>query len=269
MRVSSGGFQALESAAQRAALAQIPASAAGRRRRRCVCRWRTPADSGRRDRASRPRRSSLDMGRCRPAAGSGSAARSRESRTSTSVKPARCAASASEPNCTSRLAGRRQRRVRLTAARCAAQSGARRARRRCVFRVTRSKISISSAPRPGQAQQALERFERLQAAEHAGHRAEHAGFGAIADQPVARGFGPHAAQAGRCAVAAHQLQLAFVLVDAREQHRLAGAQRDVVEQELGGEVVAAVEDQVVTGARAVRHCRRRAAAHAIRRALRD
>ncbi len=101
---------------------------------------------------------------------------------------------------------------------------------------------------PRQAQQHLQRFERLQAAEHAGHGAEHAGLGAVADEAVARGFGPHAAQAGRAGVAAHQLQLAFVLIDAGEQHRLAGAQRHVVEQELGAEVVAAVEDQVVAAA---------------------
>ena len=37
------------------------------------------------------------------------------------------------------------------------------------------------------------------------------------------------------------------MIDAGEQHRLAGAQRQIVEQELRGEVVAAVEDQVVTG----------------------
>ena len=104
--------------------------------------------------------------------------------------------------------------------------------------------------RPGQSQQQLEGLERLQAAEHSGHGTEHAGFGAIADEAVARGLGPHAAQAGGGVVAAHQLQLAFVLVHAREQHRLAGPQREVVEQELGGEVVAAVEDEIVARAQA-------------------
>ena len=123
--------------------------------------------------------------------------------------------------------------------------GARRARSRCVFSVTRSKISISFAARPGQAQQVFQCLERLQAAEHAGHRAQHTGLRAVADQAIARGFRPHAAQAGRGRIAGHQLQLSLVLIDAGEQHRLAGAQRHVVEQELGAEIVAAIEHQVV------------------------
>ncbi|MFO1428259.1 MAG: hypothetical protein U1F11_15075 [Steroidobacteraceae bacterium] len=95
-----------------------------------------------------------------------------------------------------------------------------------------------------QVEQQLQGLERLQAAEHAGHGAEHAGLGAVADQPVARRLRPQAAQAGARALWAHRLQLALVLVDAREQQRLAERLGEVVEQELGREVVAAVDDQV-------------------------
>jgi hypothetical protein len=98
----------------------------------------------------------------------------------------------------------------------------------------------------GQAQQQLQRLERLQAAEYTGHRTQHAGLGAVADDSVTRGFRPHAAQAGRVSVAGDQLQLSLVLVDAGEQHRFAGVQCHIIEQELAAEIVGAVDHQVVT-----------------------
>ena len=57
-------FNALESAAQRSARRESPASAAGRRRRRCACRWRRSAGNARRDRGSAASLSSLAIGRC-------------------------------------------------------------------------------------------------------------------------------------------------------------------------------------------------------------
>ena len=99
---------------------------------------------------------------------------------------------------------------------------------------------------PGKAQQQLERLECLQTAEHARNRPQHARLGAIAYQAITRGLGPYTSQTRRAVVATYQLQLAFVLIDAREQHRLAQAQRNIVQQELGGEVVAAVEDEIGT-----------------------
>jgi hypothetical protein len=92
-------------------------------------------------------------------------------------------------------------------------------------------------------------FERLEApGDCRTHRAwGSTSFGAVAHQAIARRHRPHAAQAGRGFITAHHLELSFVLVDACEQHRLVGAQRQFVEQELRREVVAAIEKEIVTG----------------------
>jgi hypothetical protein len=45
-------------------------------------------------------------------------------------------------------------------------------------------------------EQDSQRQHRLHRAQGARHRPEHAGLGAVANHPVARGLGPHAAEAG-------------------------------------------------------------------------
>src|SRR6185312_4827134 len=83
----------------------------------------------------------------------------------------------------------------------------------------------------------------LQTAEGAGNRAENTGLGAIADESVAGRLRPHTAQTGAAAFGPHHLQLPLVLVHAGEDDRLAEAHARVVQQELAGEVVRAVDDQ--------------------------
>ncbi len=104
----------------------------------------------------------------------------------------------------------------------------------------------------GQVEQQLQRLEGLQAAEHRGHGAEYAGLAAVADHAVLQRIGPDAAQAGAAAIGPHDLQLALVLVDAGEDHGPAGAHGRVVQQELGAEVVGAVDDEVVVLEPAIR-----------------
>ena len=110
---------------------------------------------------------------------------------------------------------------------------------------------------PRQAEQQLQHFHRLQAAEDGGHRSEHAGLAAIADQAIPRRLRPLAAEARTAIVRADDLELSFILIDARDHRRLAGAHRRIVDQELGREVVAAIDDDVRTGDQAVRARRRR------------
>ena len=97
---------------------------------------------------------------------------------------------------------------------------------------------------PGQVQQKLQCFERLQTAEDARHRTQHSRLGAVADNAVARGFGPDAAQTGTATVGPHHLQLAFILINAGEKHRISVGHGQVVQQELGCEIVGAVDDEV-------------------------
>ena len=111
-----------------------------------------------------------------------------------------------------------------------------------------------------QVEQQLQHFHGLHLAEHRGHRAEHAGLDAIADEPVPRRLRPLAAEARSAAIGAHDLQLAFVLVDARKHGRHARAHGGVVHQELGGEIVGAVDDRVGLRRRAAPRARRRSAA---------
>ena len=269
VRASSGGFQALESAAQRAAVAKsLRAQQIG---------GGGAAFAGGADQQIAPVEvelaasvSSLDMGRCRRPAGSGSASRSR-----------------AVAHVDEREAGARaRRRARRTALRVPSGAGdgrgagapprdapripaARRARRRCVLKVTRSKISISSGRGRAGPASSLSASSACRLPNTPGTGPSTPASAQLPTRPSRVASGHTQRRQARGIVAAHQLQLPFVLVDAREQHRLAGAQREVVEQELGGEVVAAVEDEVVAGARAVRRCRRRGAAHALRRALRD
>jgi len=53
---------------------------------------------------------------------------------------------------------------------------------------------------PWEIEQGLQGFQRLQASEHARDRAEHSRFGTVADQSIARRFGPDAAQARAIAI---------------------------------------------------------------------
>ena len=98
-----------------------------------------------------------------------------------------------------------------------------------------------------QVEQEFQDFHRLQLSEDRRHRAEDARFGAVADQAVAGRFRPLATQAGAATVCAHDLQLSLVLVHACEHCGHAGTQGGIVDDELGGEVVAAVDDHIGRG----------------------
>ena len=78
----------------------------------------------------------------------------------------------------------------------------------------------------------------------AGHGAQHAGFGAIADYAIARCLRPNTAQA--TATGAYYLHLAFVLVHACQHGRYAMAHGRIVDGELHGQAIRAVDHHVVT-----------------------
>ena len=120
---------------------------------------------------------------------------------------------------------------------------ARRVRTRVTDSVSRSMISNSSRELSRQIQQQLQCLERLQAAEHAGHGTEDSGLGAVADEAVAGRFRPHAAQTGAAALRPHDLKLPLVLIHAGENDRLAQSHARVIQDELGREVVRAVDDR--------------------------
>ena len=67
----------------------------------------------------------------------------------------------------------------------------------------------------------------------------------------------------------HDLQLAFVLVHAGKDHRLAQPHASIIQHELGREVVGAVDDERIGLDDCRRRWRRRAAAHAYARRPRD
>src|SRR5207237_9563723 len=91
----------------------------------------------------------------------------------------------------------------------------------------------------------LQGLTRRKPSEGARHGTEHTRLRAVADDAVARGVRPYAAQTRAAAVRPHHLQLALVLVHAREDDRLTALDAHVVQQELGGEVVRAVNDEVM------------------------
>ena len=109
------------------------------------------------------------------------------------------------------------------------------------------KSSNNSSPSswPDKPRRILSVEQRLQRAEDPGYRAEHAGFGAVADHAVGDGVRPKAAQAGVARLRLVDLQLAFVLVDAGEDCGPAREHRGVVDQELGAKIVAAIDHDVV------------------------
>src|SRR6185437_16443389 len=85
----------------------------------------------------------------------------------------------------------------------------------------------------------------LQRAEYSRHRSQHARLGAIAYKAIARGFRPDTSQAGAVTVRTQDLQLPLVLMDAGQDDRLTQLHTDVIQHELRGEVVSAVDDEIV------------------------
>src|SRR3977135_3059174 len=92
-------------------------------------------------------------------------------------------------------------------------------------------------------EQELHCLEGLQTTKDARHWPQYTGFGAVADDPIASGFGPYAPEAGRAW--SNNLQLTLVLVHARKHDRFAELYAIVVQQELGRKVVGAVDDEIV------------------------
>ncbi len=134
---------------------------------------------------------------------------------------------------------------------------------------SRSKMCTDGTASAAHAEQDLERLHGLHGAEHCRNRAKHARLRTIADEAVARRLGPQAAQAGPLRPRQVDLQLSLVLVNAREHGGFAEADGGIVDPELGGEVVGAVDHEVVLrrSSRAASPLRR--ARHRRRTARRD
>ena len=192
------------------------------------------------------------MGMCR--AGVGVAANSSAVRTSMTSK-CRSAAAASEGIRTSMSESSRVELADERAAGRAALGAARRLEFQAgeIHEIQEQQLALELA-RNGQ--QDLERQQRLQRAESAGHRTEHARFGAVADDAIGRRVGPQAAQAGVRRARLVDLQLPLVLIDAGEDGGPLGKHRGIVDQELGAEIVAAIDHDVVRADQARAHCRR-------------
>ena len=95
-------------------------------------------------------------------------------------------------------------------------------------------------------QQELDRLGGLDGAQDAGQHADHPGLGTGGDGVLGRRLGKDAAVAGRFPRPDGH-GLAVELQDAAMGVGVAGQYAGVVDQELGGEVVGAVDDKVVVG----------------------
>ena len=91
----------------------------------------------------------------------------------------------------------------------------------------------------------LDRLERHHRAHDAGERADHAGLGAGGDELGRRRLGEEALVAGAAARRVEERDLALPLAHRRGDERAAGGDAGGVDEVAGGEVVAAVEDEVV------------------------
>ena len=94
-------------------------------------------------------------------------------------------------------------------------------------------------------EQDLQAQHRLQGAADPGHRTEHARLRAISDHAVCGRIRPQAAQARLPALGLVDLQLALVLVDAREHGGTRSEHRRIVDEEFRAEIVAAVDHEIV------------------------
>ena len=105
------------------------------------------------------------------------------------------------------------------------------------------------------AQDQLDRLGGLQGADGAGQHAQHAALGAGGHQPGRRRLGEQAAVA-RAAFGVEHAHLPVEAEDRAVHVRLASQHAQVVGQVAGGEVVRAVDDQVVALGDAAWRCRR-------------
>ncbi len=131
------------------------------------------------------------------------------------------------------------------AARCRHSPGGAAALSFVAVKLVKSRSNSSPSSWPESFNRILSVKQRLQRAESSGDRTEHAGFGAVADDSVRRRLGPQAPQAGMARRRPVDLQLPFVLVDAREDRGPLRQHRGIVDQELGAEIVAAIDHEVV------------------------
>ena len=97
----------------------------------------------------------------------------------------------------------------------------------------------------GQVQQQLQCLQRLQRAQDAGDRTQHTCFCTVSDDTIASGFGPQTAQTSAVEIRAIGLQLTLVLIHAREDGRALRLHGCVVHEELGREIVAALDDEII------------------------
>ncbi len=109
----------------------------------------------------------------------------------------------------------------------------------------KSSSSNSAFELAGHLQQNLEREQRLQRAECAGHGSEHARLRTIAHHAIGDRIRPEAAQAGVRRLRLVDLKLPLVLIDAGEHGGLLREHRGIVDQILGAKIIAAVDNDVM------------------------
>ena len=131
-----------------------------------------------------------------------------------------------------------------------AHPGARHSARRAALSLRLEKFMKSSSKQfpcelTGHTQENLDGEQSLQCAECAGYGAQNSRFRAIADHAIGVRVGPETAQAGVVRLRLVHLQLTLELVDAGEHCGPVREHRGIVDQELGAEVVAAVDHDVI------------------------